>query len=165
MSTCFLEWSAQYSSLAQLAEHLTVNQVVAGSSPAGGATKGVQHCMPLFLCKNALGGSPCRWKKRRAVRHRGALSTRSVRRSALGAFEPVLPPFLPPTLAAQAVAGSRFAASPRIWSKCALILIRFISSYPWGIVSRKRKICLFAHSPSRGSQKKALAKVSAFSTK
>ena len=29
----------QYSSLAQLAEHLTVNQVVAGSSPAGGAKK------------------------------------------------------------------------------------------------------------------------------
>ena len=28
-----------YSSLAQLAEHLTVNQVVAGSSPAGGAKK------------------------------------------------------------------------------------------------------------------------------
>ena len=28
-----------YSSLAQLAEHLTVNQVVAGSSPAGGANK------------------------------------------------------------------------------------------------------------------------------
>ena len=27
----------KYSSLAQLAEHLTVNQVVAGSSPAGGA--------------------------------------------------------------------------------------------------------------------------------
>ena len=27
----------EYSSLAQLAEHLTVNQVVAGSSPAGGA--------------------------------------------------------------------------------------------------------------------------------
>ena len=37
--------------------------------------------------------------------------------------------------------------SPRIWSKCALIRIRFISPYPWGIVSRKRKICLFAHSP------------------
>ena len=29
----------RYSSLAQLAEHLTVNQVVAGSSPAGGAKK------------------------------------------------------------------------------------------------------------------------------
>ena len=28
-----------YSELAQLAEHLTVNQVVAGSSPAGGAKK------------------------------------------------------------------------------------------------------------------------------
>ena len=28
-----------YSSLAQSVEHLTVNQVVAGSSPAGGATK------------------------------------------------------------------------------------------------------------------------------
>ena len=28
-----------YSSLAQLAEHLTVNQVVAGSSPAGGANR------------------------------------------------------------------------------------------------------------------------------
>ena len=29
----------QYSSLAQSVEHLTVNQVVAGSSPAGGARK------------------------------------------------------------------------------------------------------------------------------
>ena len=31
--------STQYSSLAQSVEHLTVNQVVAGSSPAGGANK------------------------------------------------------------------------------------------------------------------------------
>ena len=32
----------QYSSLAQSVEHLTVNQVVAGSSPAGGAKKGTK---------------------------------------------------------------------------------------------------------------------------
>ena len=35
-------------------------------------------------------GSPCWWKERRAVRHRGALSTRSVRGSGLGPFEPPL---------------------------------------------------------------------------
>ena len=37
-----------YSELAQLAEHLTVNQVVAGSSPAFGATK--SHHFGGFFC-------------------------------------------------------------------------------------------------------------------
>ena len=38
-NTVSLNVTPIYSSLAQLAEHLTVNQVVAGSSPAGGANK------------------------------------------------------------------------------------------------------------------------------
>ena len=38
-----------FSSLAQLAEHLTVNQVVAGSSPAGGAKKKRHEHSCLFL--------------------------------------------------------------------------------------------------------------------
>ena len=36
-----------YSSLAQLAEHLTVNQVVAGSSPAGGAIQEWHEPLPV----------------------------------------------------------------------------------------------------------------------
>ena len=47
-----------------------------------------------------------------------------------------------------------FPSSPRIWSKCALIAIRFIFPYPWGIASRKRTMCLFACSPpGRGQYK------------
>ena len=40
-----------YSYLAQLAEHLTVNQVVAGSSPAGGAKKYTLERVCIFLSK------------------------------------------------------------------------------------------------------------------
>ena len=40
----------EHSSLAQSVEHLTVNQVVAGSSPAGGANKRkVRICVPFLL--------------------------------------------------------------------------------------------------------------------
>ena len=52
-------FSYRYSSLAQLAEHLTVNQVVAGSSPAGGAktkkpdpVSGFLFCFPLLVQAN-----------------------------------------------------------------------------------------------------------------
>ena len=41
----------QYSSLAQSVEHLTVNQGVAGSSPAGGAKKERSDHFVLFLSK------------------------------------------------------------------------------------------------------------------
>ena len=33
--------------------------------------------------------------------------------------------------------------SPRIWSKCALVITRFISPYPWGIASEKEPTGLF----------------------
>ena len=43
-------WKTKYSELAQLAEHLTVNQVVAGSSPAFGANKKDQTlCLVFFV--------------------------------------------------------------------------------------------------------------------
>ena len=42
----------KYSELAQLAEHLTVNQVVAGSSPAFGAKRTPKRC-PFLLASNA----------------------------------------------------------------------------------------------------------------
>ena len=45
-----------YSELAQLAEHLTVNQVVAGSSPAFGAKRTPNGV--LFCCLRMLGVSP-----------------------------------------------------------------------------------------------------------
>ena len=44
-----------YSSLAQLAEHLTVNQVVAGSSPAGGARKKHLRKQVFFSMKRTCG--------------------------------------------------------------------------------------------------------------
>ena len=50
----------------------------------------------------------------------------------------------------QVVIHSLRAASlpPRRYGrKCALIVIRFISPYPWGIAARKRTMCLFACSP------------------
>ena len=50
-------------------------------------------------------------------------------------------------LAPQAVAGSRFSLPADMVEMRAWRSARFISPYPWGIVSRKRKICLFAHSP------------------
>ncbi len=46
----------QYSELAQLAEHLTVNQVVAGSSPAFGAIKEkheLSSCFSFIMVPNA----------------------------------------------------------------------------------------------------------------
>ena len=44
-----------YSSLAQSVEHLTVNQGVAGSSPAGGAKKSLTQSVRLFSTKFAFG--------------------------------------------------------------------------------------------------------------
>ena len=38
---------------------------------------------------------------------------------------------------------TRVYSSPRIWSECALIIIRFISPYPWGIASQKRHTVAF----------------------
>ena len=64
-------FSSQYSSLAQLAEHLTVNQVVAGSSPAGGAKNHITLYAPLAQLVEQLtlnqwvqGSSPWRCTKK-----------------------------------------------------------------------------------------------------
>ena len=60
METCalFFDVSVQarkmqpplWKEIAQLAERMTVNHDVAGSSPAGGAINGTSYLVPIFLC-------------------------------------------------------------------------------------------------------------------
>ena len=143
-----------YSSLAQLAEHLTVNQVVAGSSPAGGANRGAPtKCAPFLLFFRPYWlPLPVNGAVRRRRRGDRAERGSTFRYSSAPALAVALPVHRP--LAPQAVAGSRFSLPADMVEMRAWRSARFISPYPWGIVSRKRKICLFAHSPVLPSVKR-----------
>ena len=54
--------SRRYSSIAQLAERMTVNHDVAGSSPAGGAIKGDYFFVSHLFCFEKLGSNSKRCK-------------------------------------------------------------------------------------------------------
>ena len=105
----------KYSELAQLAEHLTVNQVVAGSSPAGGAKKKRHDNSCLFFLLSLVMAKICTAAP--------FLATRVKRGSTRRVFEPSIIRHnnwasLQAKLSEKAAGSRHKVALPKIWSLC-----------------------------------------------